>query len=92
MEWIALLEDNSLISERDTDWDSIKDNIKKMGWIIHDVIIWLPENVEYSIPMTSASATLQGNITIESRYIPFKLGSNSIKVRIINNNIQIEAE
>lgn len=71
-------------------WNEAKDNIKSLkletanGWTFE-----LPDDMEEYIQGKTASADLgSGQIEIESRFIGFKLGNNTIKLRI-NDKIKV---
>jgi len=84
-----------IICEKDeVKWNEIND-IERLHLDNDGQIISLPENMEKYYQAKTASAMLGSNeITIESRFLAFKLGNNIIKVRVNEktNNISIEVE
>jgi len=92
--WEAKGKNGDVITEDDINWDLVKDKVSSLQLVNDDQIIRLPNNAEY-IQGKSASAFLgSGKVTIESRYIGFRLGNNIVKIRIDEktNNINIEVE
>lgn len=93
--WTAKLKNDNEISESETHWETIKNEIKQLGFINNDISINLPENMEQYIQGKTASAFLGSNrINVESRYIGFKHKGTLFKLRIDEktNNITIEID
>ena len=95
--WVATLNDGTKITEKDTNWANVdKDQIKTLGFMLENgKKIDLPENMDEYGQAKTASANINGSdFQIESRYISFKLGNNTVKVRVneISNNISVEIE
>ena len=93
--WIATTKDSNEITEKEYEWQNIKNNIKELGLNNDGQIISLPKNMRNYTQAKTASADLGGGeIQIESRYISGELGNNIIKVRVDekSNNISIEVE
>jgi hypothetical protein len=94
--WKARTKDGKEVSELDSSWLDVKDNISELIMITDShQIIKLPKNMEEYIQAKTASAELgSNNIEIESRYIAFKLGNNIVRIRVDEktNNISVEIE
>lgn len=96
--WKAKTKDGKEMSELDgTKWVDIQDDVVELGMATNDGrFIFLPKNMEKYIQAKTASAELGGknNVTIESRYIAFKLGNNTIRIRVNEktNNISVEID
>lgn len=95
--WFGILKNGLHVSEPNSpnstnlSWNNIKKQLKSLSINNNNQIITLPSNLQY-IQGKTASANLNGNVQIESRYIGFILGNNIVKIRIneTNNNINIE--
>ena len=94
--WKAKTKNGKEVSELDSQWNDIKDDVVELIMITDShKIIKLPKNMESYIQAKTASAELgSNNIQIESRYIGFKLGNNIVRVRVDEKtqNISIETE
>ena len=92
--WVATLKDGKKITENEAKWFDIKDQITGLSLFLNDGIrLALPKNMEEYIQAKTASANLDGsNIQIESRYIGFKLGNNTVKLRASESTSNIEIE
>jgi len=94
--WKAKTKDGKEVSELNTKWDDVKDNIAELLLITRDnKIIYLPRNMESYVQFKTASAELgQKNIQIESRVVGFKVGNNIVKIRINEKteNITVEVD
>ena len=94
--WIATLNDGVEITEKDRGWFDIKDQVKGLGFVLDNgTTLKLPDNMEKYDQAKTASANIDGsNLQIESRYLSFKLGNKTVKVRVNenSNNISIEVE
>ena len=94
--WVATLKDGKKITENEAKWFDIKDQVMNLSLFLTDGIkLTLPKNMEEYIQAKTASANLDGsNIQIESRYIGFKLGNNTVRVRIDekSHNVSMEVE
>lgn len=94
--WKIRTKKGKLISENDAKWSEIKDDIDTMAMTTKDgKYIFLPPHMEKYIQFKSASANMDGgNVQLESRVIGFKLGNNTIRVRLDEEtgNISIEVE
>ena len=92
--WMATTKDFNEISEENYEWKNVKNNIKSLKLDNNGQIISLPEGRIYTQAKTASADLGDGNIQIESRYIAFELGNNTIKVRVDEktNNISIEVE
>jgi len=95
--WKAKTKDDREVSELNTKWTDVKDNIKDLLLIANDNrIIYLPKNMESYVQFKTASAEI-GNAktaSIEARVIGFKLGNNIVKIRVDEktNNINVEVD
>jgi len=94
--WVATSKGGKKITENEAKWFDIKDQITDLSLFLNDgTRLALPKNMEGYIQAKTASANLDGsNVQIESRYIGFKLGNNTVRVRIDekSNNISMEVE
>ena len=92
--WVATLKDGKKITENEAKWFDIKDQVMNLSLFLTDGIkLTLPKNMEEYIQAKTASANLDGsNIQIESRYIGFKLGNNTVRVRVSESTSNIEIE
>lgn len=94
--WKAKKKDGKEVSELNSSWVDIQDDISDLIMITDsNQIIKLPRNMEGYVQAKTASAELGAkNIQIESRYIGFKLGSNIIRIRVDEKtkNISVEVE
>jgi len=94
--WKAKTKDGREVSELNTKWNDIQDNISELLLITPEgKTIYLPKNMESYIQFKTASAELgHKNIQIESRTIGWKIGNNIIKIRVHekSGNITIETE
>jgi len=94
--WVATSKGGKKITENEAKWFDIKDQITGLSLFLNDgTRLALPKNMEGYIQAKTASANLDGsNVQIESRYIGFKLGNNTVRVRIDekSNNISMEVE
>ena len=94
--WKAKTKNGEEVSELNTKWNDVKDNISELLLMTtNGQVIYLPKNCESYVQFKTASAELGKNdIQIESRTIGFKLGNNIVKIRVSekNSNINIEIE
>jgi len=94
--WKAKTKDGKEVSEIDSSWVDNEDNITDLIMITDShQIIQLPKNMEKYVQAKTASAELGSNdIQIESRYIGFKLGNNTVRIRVNEKtqNISIEVD
>jgi len=94
--WKAKTKDGKEVSELNTKWADVADNIVDLLLITNEnQIITLPKNMEKYVQAKTASAELGTNkIQLDSRYIGFKLGNNIVKIRVDErtNNISIEVD
>ena len=92
--WIAKVNGDD-VSECQTNWAKLDENeVSELSLNIDGQVISLPNDMEY-IQGKTASAFIGGGTTqIESRYIGFRLGNNTIKIRVNEktHNINIEVE
>lgn len=92
--WKAITKDGKEISELDSSWTEVKDNISELIMVTDShQIIKLPKNMEKYIQAKTASAELGSkNVQIESRYLGFKVGNNIIKIRVDEKTQNISVE
>jgi len=94
--WKARLKDGTEVSELDSNWTDVENDVIDLLFITNDnQIIKLPKNMSKYIQAKTASAELgKNNIQIESRYIAFELGNNIVRIRVDEktNNISIEID
>jgi hypothetical protein len=91
--WHAILKNGKTVSEDDTNWNDIKDNISKLEFDNNGQKISLPKNSEGYIQGKTASGNMfSGECKIESRYIGCKYRNNIIKIRIDENSNNISLE
>jgi len=95
--WKAKLKDNSSVEEDlvTPNWTQVKKDVISLELDNNGQIIQLPSNMPEYIQGKTASANLiNGECTLESRYIGFSLGNNIVKIRINehSNNINIEID
>jgi hypothetical protein len=94
--WKAKTKDGKEISELNTKWDEVKDNVSELLMITNDNrTIYLPKNAEKYVQFKTAGMMLGSkNVEIESRTIGLSLGSNMVQVRVDEktNNITIEVK
>jgi hypothetical protein len=94
--WKAKLNDGREVSELNTKWEDVKENVVELLLITNDnKIIYLPKNMKGYTQFKSASAELGSKgIQIESRVVGCKVGNNIIKIRVDEktNNIKIEVD
>ena len=92
--WKAKLKDGREVTENESKWSDVSDQISELGLVLNNGIeIKLPSNMEKYAQAKSASATIgSDNIEIESRYIGIFLGNNIVKIRVDEktNNISLE--
>ena len=95
--WKAKTKDGKEVSELDTKWNDVKNNISELLMITNDGrIICLPKNLPEYVQFKTASAELgnNSNIQIESRVIAGKIGNNIVKIRVNEktNNITMDID
>jgi len=94
--WKARTKAGKEISELDTKWNDVQDNIQELLLITpNGQTIYLPKKMEKYIQFKSASSELgKNNIEIDSRVVGFKIGMNIVKIRVDEktNNIIVEVE
>lgn len=94
--WKAKLKDGQEVSEINTKWSDISQNVTELLLVTkNNQIITLPRNMSEYIQAKTASAEMgSNNVQIESRYVGFKLGNNTVRIRVNEktNNISIEVE
>ena len=94
--WKAKTKDGNEVSELNTQWNDVKDNISELLLITKDnKIVYLPKNMDSYIQFKTASCELGSkNVDIESRVIGFVLGMNTVKIRVNEKtgNINIETK
>ena len=92
--WKARLKNGKEVSELDSKWEDIKDNVTELLMITDDnKVIQLPKRMESYVQYKTASALLgTNNIEIESRVIGYKLGNIIVRIRVDEktNNISVE--
>ena len=91
--WKATLKDGSEVSENDSKWSDVKNDIQTLSMALDDGRkIVLPAAESY-VQAKSASANIGSpEITVESRYIGWKLGNNTIIVRVNEKTQDISVE
>lgn len=94
--WKAKTKDNQEVSELNTKWNDVQDNIQELLLqTTKGQVIYLPKKMDKYVQFKSASSELgRNNVEIESRVIGFKIGNNIVKIRVNEktNNITIEVE
>jgi hypothetical protein len=95
--WQATTKDGKEVKEIEGhSWTEIEKDIQSLSLVNSEGhTISLPDNLGNYIQAKTASADLNGtNIQIESRYIGFKLGNNTIRIRVDEktNNISVEID
>ena len=95
--WKAKTKDGKEVSELDSKWNDIKDNISELLMVTNDGrTIYLPKNMTEYTQFKTASCELgnNSNIQIESRVMGFVIGSNMFKIRVNEktNNITVEID
>jgi hypothetical protein len=94
--WKARLKNGTEISELNSKWDDVKNDVVELLLITNDnKIVYLPKNMESYNQFKSASCSMGGNdMQIESRVIGFKLGNKMVNIRVNekNGNINVEIE
>lgn len=94
--WKAKTKDGKEVSELNTKWNDIKDNITELLLVTKNgQVIYLPKNMESYIQYKTASSELGSkNIEIESRTIGWKLGNSIVKIKVNEktSNINLEIE
>ena len=94
--WKAKIKNGTEVSELNTKWNDVKDDISELLLITKlNQIIYLPKNMEEYTQFKTASAELgKNNIEIESRTVGFKLGNNIVEIKVNEktNNIQIKVK
>lgn len=96
--WIGKLKNKKIVDEDSCSWNEVKADLASLSFVTEGndrhFELRLPDNMEY-IQGKTASAFIGGGTTqIESRYIGFRLGNNTIKIRVNEktHNINIEVE
>lgn len=91
--WIAILNDNSEIKEGEKQWNEIQNEVKYLYFDYNGQKVLPPKNCPPYHQATTASAPLGGgDITIESRYISYIVGNNTMRIRIDENSNKISIE
>lgn len=91
--WEAIKEDNTKITEEQINWGNVKEKIKSLSLNNNGQIITLPDNMTEYIQGKSASSFLgNDNIEVQSRFVGFKHGNITVKIRVDEktNNISVE--
>ena len=91
--WKAKLKDGTEISELNSKWEDIKNNIIELLLITNDnKVVYLPKNLEYT-QFKTASISMGGNdMQIESRVVGFKMGDKTVNIRVNEKNGNINVE
>jgi len=91
--WKARLKNSQEISELNSKWDDVKNDVVELLLITNDnKIIYLPKNLEYT-QFKTASISMGGNdMQIESRVIGFKLGDKTVNIRVNEKTGNITVE
>ena len=91
--WKARLKNGTEISELNSKWDDVKNDVVELLLITNDnKIIYLPKNLEYT-QFKSASCSMGGNdMQIESRVVGFKMGDKMVNIRVNEKNGNINVE
>ena len=92
--WKARLKDGKEISELDSSWTDVQDDVSELIMVTDShQVIKLPKNMEKYIQAKTASAELgSNNIQIESRYLGFKIGNNTVIIRVDEKTQNISVE
>ena len=94
--WKANTKEGKEVSELNTKWNDVKDNISEMLLLTKNgQTIYLPKNMESYIQYKTASAELGSkNIEVESRTVGFKIGNSIVKIKVNEktSNINLEIE
>jgi len=91
--WNAILKDGKKVSEDNTNWNDIKNNISSLELDNNGQKITLPKGAEGYIQGKTASGNMStGECKIESRYIGFYDNKTKIIIRVneTTNNISVE--
>lgn len=95
--WIGKINEE-VVSEQTHKWTEVKDKLTELSFVNEGQVISLPKNLNYvqgktaSTIMGSEECTIEGECTIESRYIGYIIGNIKTLIRIneLNNNTTIE--
>ena len=91
--WNAILKDGKKVSEDNTNWNDIKNNISSLELDNNGQKITLPKGAEGYLQGKTASGNMStGECKIESRYIGFLSRNSIIKIRIEENSNNITLE
>ena len=92
--WKAKTKDGKEVSELNTKWEDVKDNVSELVLISSSgKTVYLPKGMEGYTQFKTASAELgANNIQIESRVIGFKIGNNTVNIRVNEKTGNITVE
>jgi len=89
--WEATGKNGYLITEEDINWDLVKDEVVSLSLNNNGQKITLPNNLEY-VQGKTASATLGGQVKIESRFIGFIKDGVKFVIRVDEETNEIRIE
>lgn len=93
--WRGTTKDDKFITEAlGATWHEESTNLKSLELVLDDkdIVIKLPDNMEYVQAKTASADMTTGECETESRYIGVQLGSNTVIIRVQEDtgNISIE--
>lgn len=96
MFWMAQMNDGTEIKEGDLPWKDVRENVVGLTFVLDSgQRISLPPNMPKYLQAKTASADIgTGDIEVESRYLGFEIGNNTVIIRIneLTGNITIETK
>ena len=91
--WMAKTKEGKTVSEKETKWADVKDDIQALSLIYSGKSLKLPENMPKYIQAKTASSDLSGeNVEILSRYVGFELGNNTVVARVNEETDEVSIE
>ena len=91
-QWMAKNKNDEIISETDSNWEDVKNDITELYLYNNGQVIKLPPNQTYTQFKSASAALCSNSVEIESRVIGFVLGNNTVNIRLDEktNNISVE--
>jgi len=93
--WRGTTKDDKFVTEaQGAVWAKEHDNLQTVELVLEDKdqVIKLPKGLEYVQAKTCGANLSTGECQIESRYVGFKLGNNTVRIRVNEKTSDITVE
>ncbi|MFA7219258.1 MAG: hypothetical protein WC119_01980 [Synergistaceae bacterium] len=91
--WRGMTKDDKFVTEaQGTAWNEVASELKSLELVTENNVIKLPKGMKYIQAKTCGADLLSGECEIESRYLGFYLGNNTVIIRVDEKSGDISVE